>query len=189
MKIVHYDIATGAILALYDSDIRPAPDPAEGVAALEMSDEAWAQIGPGWTVSDSVPTPPGAPSLADVQATRIATLRAACAATIIGGYTSAALGAAHSYPSLPTDQANMTASVLASLLPDQPADWTTPFWCADAAGVWTFVPHTAVQIRTAGQDGKAMVVAAQDRLRDLSAQVAAAETAEAVRAITWDSAP
>jgi hypothetical protein len=189
MKIVHYDIATGAILALYDSDIRPAPDPAEGAAALAVSEAEWAEIGPGWTAPDGVPTPPGAPSLADVQAAQIATLRAACEAEIVGGYLSSALGDPHSYPSMVLDQQNMIASVTASLLPGLAADWFTPFWCKNAAGDWAFARHTAAQIQQAGKDGKAAVVAAQARLAVLSAQVAAAETAEAVRAITWDSAP
>lgn len=123
--------------------------------------------------------------LAEVQARKVASLRAACVATITGGFGSTALGAPHTYPSGMTDQANLIGSVTASLLPGLAADWTTPFWCADAGGVWAFLPHTPAQIQRVGADGKAMVVAAQARLGALVAAIAAATTADQVAAITW----
>ena len=120
-----------------------------------------------------------------VKARQAASLRAACAVAITGGYASAALGTAHTYPSTPTDQANMISSVTASLLPGLAADWSTPFWCADPEGVWAFRPHTATQIQQAGTDGKAAIVAAQTRLAGLLAQVTAATTEDQVLAVTW----
>ena len=128
---------------------------------------------------------PASYKLATLQARQASALRASCAASITGGYPSAALGAPHSYPCNPIDQSNMIASVTASLLPGLAADWTTPFWCADASGGWVFHPHTAAQIQQAGQDGKAAVVAAQGRLAGLLAQVTAATTAEQVAAVIW----
>ena len=123
--------------------------------------------------------------LAVVKARLASSLRAACAAAITGGYASAALGSPHTYPSQSTDQANMIASVCASLLPGLPGDWSTPFWCADPEGVWAFHPHTAAQIQQVGSDGKAAVVAAQTKLTGLLAQVTAATTEDQVIAVTW----
>ncbi|MFG1466695.1 hypothetical protein V5F77_28150 [Xanthobacter sp. DSM 24535] len=117
----------------------------------------------------------------------IAALREACAAAILGGFGSAALGAPHTYPSQPTDQVNLLGSVAASLLPDLPADWSTPFWCADEAEVWAYRPHTIGQIQAAGAAGKAHVVACQERLQALSAAVADAASAEAAAAIVWSA--
>jgi hypothetical protein len=139
----------------------------------------------GWSYADGAFAGPPAPTLAEARAAQIALLRDACAAEIVGGYSSSALGTPHLYPSTPTDQANMAASVLASLLPDLAAGWTTPFWCADADGAWSFAPHTAAQIQQAGIDGKAMVVAAQTRLAGLEASIAAASTVAAVQAVVW----
>lgn len=124
-------------------------------------------------------------SLASVQASQIAALTASCAASILGGYTSSALGAAHTYPSGATNQINMLGSVTASLLPALPSGWTTPFWCSDSAGVWSFAPHTAAQIQQAGDDGKAWVVTCQTKLQALSASVTAAMTVADVQKITW----
>ncbi len=125
------------------------------------------------------------PSLAALQATQIAVLTAACDAEIAAGYISTALGAAYTYPTKTTDQLNMSASVVASLLPGIAGGWTTPFWCADAAGVWAMREHTAAQIQQAGSDGKALIQAAQVKLAVLSAQVMAAADAAAVQAVAW----
>lgn len=134
--------------------------------------------------ADGTPTL-AALTLAQVQAAQIATLAAQAQAAIVGGYSSAALGSAYTYPSTPTDQANMQASVVASLLPNLASGWTTPFWCADGTGAWAMRNHTAAQIQQAGSDGKAMIQAAQVQLATLTAQVQAATTNAAVQAITW----
>lgn len=126
-----------------------------------------------------------AAAVVTAQAAKVASLTAACAAEIVGGYTSSALGAPHTYPSKPTDQTNMLGSVLASLLPSLPSDWTTPFWCADAAGVWSFAIHTATQIQTAGADGKAAVASAQTKLATLSVQVGAAKSQADLDKLAW----
>jgi hypothetical protein len=131
------------------------------------------------------PAPTEAEQLAAAQAAQTTRLRAACEAEIVGGYSSAALGAAHTYPSTPTDQANMAASVIASLLPGLAPGWTTPFWCVDTAGVWTFAAHSAAQIQQVGRDGKAFVIAAQRRLATLSAEIAATADIAAVQAVVW----
>lgn len=124
-------------------------------------------------------------SLSATQAAQIAALKAACASAITGGYTSSALGAAYTYPSGPTDQLNMTASVVASQLPNLPSTWTTPFWCADSTGAWAMRAHTAAQIQQAGSDGKAWVTSCQTKLDGLVTQVMTATTPSAVQAIVW----
>ncbi|MBB2685135.1 UNVERIFIED_ORG: hypothetical protein GGD47_002723 [Rhizobium etli] len=124
--------------------------------------------------------------LAALKAVQIALLTAACAEAIVSGYASSALGSQHQYPSKVTDQINMMGSVTDSLLPGQPVNWSTPFWCADEAGAWAFRAHTAEQIQTAGADGKAHILTCQTKLGQLSAQVLAAASAEAVAAIGWE---
>lgn len=125
------------------------------------------------------------PSLDKIKADRVAALSAACQAQIYAGFQSSALGAAHTYPANDKDQTNLAGSVVASLLPGLQANWTTPFWCQDSAGVWAFVQHTAAQIQQVGIDGKAAIVAALERNTNLAAQVMAAATPEAVNAIAW----
>ncbi|MCA2408408.1 hypothetical protein [Rhizobium leguminosarum] len=127
-----------------------------------------------------------ADELAALKASRIAVLTAACAAAIVGGYSSSALGSEHRYPSKQTDQINMMGSVTDSLLPGQAPDWRTPFWCADESGAWAFRHHTATQIQAAGADGKEHILQCQTKLMQLSVQVMAAASAEAVAAIGWE---
>ena len=140
-------------------------------------------IGPiptGWAL-----TPPP-PTLSQAQAAQIASLTASCASTITGGFSSSALGAPYTYPTKQTDQQNLAASVLASLLPSgQAAGWTTPFWCSDTNNVWDFRPHTATQIQQVGDEAKAFITTQQARLKTLTDQVNTAATVAAVQAIVW----
>jgi hypothetical protein len=108
-----------------------------------------------------------------------------CQDAILAGFTSSALGSAHSYPAKFTDQQNLNASVTASLLPGVDANWTTPFWCADAEGNWSYAAHTAAQIQQAGSDGKAAILTCLTKNQQLAAQIDAATTIPAVQAITW----
>ena len=124
-------------------------------------------------------------SLDSMKADQIRSINGACQATIYGGFTSSALGAAHSYPANDHDQQNLTASVLASLMPGNAADWTTPFWCADPQGAWAFVAHTAAQIQQVGRDGKTAILTAMAKSQSLVEQVNAATTGDAVQAIVW----
>lgn len=124
--------------------------------------------------------------LVALKADQSAKLYAACAAEIISGFSSDALGAAHEYPSTQVDQINLSGSVMASLLPGNASDWTTAFWCRDEAGVWGFRAHSAAEIQQVGRDAKTHVLACQTKLGALNQQIAAATTAEAVSAATWD---
>lgn len=123
--------------------------------------------------------------LSAARAARAALISNACKAEILSGFSSSALGAAHHYPAKTTDQQNLASSVLASLLPELPADWTTPFWCADISGVWAFRLHTASQIQQVGQDAKAAILYAMARNEQLQAVIVAATTLTELEAITW----
>lgn len=133
--------------------------------------------------ADAIQNP--APTLAQAQAAKVAELSAACQAQIYAGFQSSALGAVHTYPAKDKDQANLSGSVVASLLPNLPAGWTTPFWCEDGNGTWAFVPHTAAQIQQVGSDAKSAIVAALEKNASLAAQVMAAADVAAVQAIVW----
>ncbi len=119
------------------------------------------------------------------KAQQVALLTAACAAAITAGFQSSALGSAYTYPSQMTDQANLSANVLSSLLPGLPANWTTPQLCQDLSGVWSYINHTAAQIQQVGTDGKAAILSALVKKNGLVEQVSVASTAAAVAAIVW----
>lgn len=137
-----------------------------------------------WVAAGNTATLP-LPSLADAQATQIAVLSAACADQIISGFSSNALGVLYSYPSKVNDQSNLNASVTASLYANLPADWVTPFWCADSAGEWAFRQHTAAQIQQVGTDAKTSILGCMGKNETLAAQVRAATTVAQVQAIVW----
>ena len=128
---------------------------------------------------------PATQLLAQAQAAQIAIITQACAGAITGGFSSSALGSAHTYPSGLTDQANLAANVVSSLLPGLPSTWTTPQICSDANGVWAYVAHTAAQIQQVGSDGKAAILASLAKKASLQAEIEAATTVAAVQAIVW----
>ena len=164
----------GVIDTVYGYDPRPDVD------AFAVGDDVYpgmVQDGGAWVVP---PTP-----LADLKATKVVALTAACAAAIVGGFASDALGAPHTYPSKPTDQTNLMGSVVDSMLLSSGPGWTTPFWCAAADGVWACRPHGIAEIQAAGAAGKAHVVACQSRLAELVALVDLAETAADLATIEW----
>ncbi|HDR9099677.1 TPA: hypothetical protein QDA86_003015 [Burkholderia vietnamiensis] len=187
-KQAAYD-ASGNIIAFYDTIDSPAPS---GASVVDITDAQWltciSQQGQWHVVSGAlaqVPPPTSAQLLATAQAAQIATLTQACANAITTGFSSSALGTAHTYPAQITDQQNLSASVLSSLMPNLPSGWSTPFWCADSTGAWSYANHTAAQIQQVGQDGKAAILAAIAKKVQFEQQVMAATTIEAVRAIVW----
>lgn len=188
-KFAAYD-AQGNIIAYYDSEDSPVP---AGVAnTVVISDEQWQTCisTPGYKVVSGALAPPPVPTaaqlLAQARAAQIASVTSACQTAILAGFASLALGAAHTYPAQITDQQNLSASVLASLLPALPTGWTTPFWCADASGNWSYASHTADQIQQVGRDGKAAIIAAIQKKAAIVAQINAATTIATVQAITWE---
>lgn len=124
-------------------------------------------------------------SLVDAKAAKLLEVDAACAEEIGKGFTSDALGDVHTYPAKATDQTNLMASVLVSMLPVTPEDWTTPFWCADASGNWGYKLHTAAQIQTVGIAGHASIALAIGKKVVLEQKIAAALSNAEVAVISW----
>jgi len=108
-----------------------------------------------------------------------------CQAEIIGGFTSKALGALYTYPSTLTDQQNLSANVVSSLVHNLPADWTTKQLCADSSGTWAYRDHTAAQIQQVGEDGKAAIMALLQKKNDLVAKIEAAASLADVQSVKW----
>lgn len=137
----------------------------------------------GERYSETLPVP----SLEVVRAEAINRIDAACAAAIVSGFGCDALvsGTAYTYPSKITDQSNLSASVLASVLPGIPEGWTTDFWCADPAGVWALRPHNAAQIQRVGMAVQEGILALIQKKAELEAQIDAATTMAAVQAVVW----
>lgn len=169
------------------SDYRFTP-----TGVLRLSDGAQIPHAPGnrdwldyvaWSEAGGVTIPEH--TLEDAKEQRLVHIEAACANAITEGFISSALGAAYRYPSKASDQSNLQASVLASLFPGLAEDWTTPFWCQDAAGTWAYRPHTAAQIQRVGTDGKDAINACIARKIQLEEQLAKAKTLAEVEAITW----
>lgn len=118
------------------------------------------------------------------RAAKVEAMRLACAEHIVAGFQCAALGTAHHYPAKPQDQANLVASVTDSLLAGGGADWRTPFWCMDEAGVWEFRLHTIAQIQQVGREAKAAILAAMGKNESLRQQIDVA-SAEQLAGIDW----
>jgi hypothetical protein len=164
------------------SFVQPAPPPTPS-AFYGITEGAPTQVNGVWTQTwVQTPVP-----LAQAQSTQSAVIDAACAAAIVSGFTSSALGSAYTYPSKVTDQQNLAASVLASILPGVTTGWTTPFWCADSTGMWSWVNHTAAQIQQVGADSKTAILGYQSQNAQLQAQLVAANitTVDQVAAIVW----
>lgn len=140
----------------------------------------------GDTYAGGVFTPEGSKTLAQLKEEKSVELNTEASASIYAGYTSDALGSVHHYPANDKDQVNMTASVVDSLNPTNTAAWVTPFWCADANGVWAYRLHSRTQIQKAGADGKANILAQLQKNAGLQAQLANATTAEQINNITWE---
>ncbi len=115
--------------------------------------------------------------LAQAQASQTVILKTACDAAITGGFSAAALGAAYTYPSAATDQANLAQTAAAA--------GGGMLMCESAANVWSLVAHTQTQAQTV----LAAFIAWRDKQRQqlatLIAEVAAAATPALVAAIVW----
>lgn len=151
------------------------------LAGLEVTIDDGFKVAPK---PEPVEPPKPAPTLDDLKAAKVAALSISCKAAIVAGFDSSALGSVHHYPSKDTDQMNLSSSVLASILPGNPADWTTPFWCADG-DTWAFVPHTATQIQQVGRDAKAAILTLMAKNAQLAAQAMAATDPAELDAIAW----
>ena len=145
-----------------------------------------------WLITDTTSPYQGGQIIADksdtlesVRARKVIEMSQSCADAILAGFVSSALGEVYTYPAKSNDQANLTGSVVRSMYPNLAGGWTTPFWCADAAGIWEYRPHSATQIQEVGDDAIAARLACMGKNEALAAQIAAAATTEAVAAIVW----
>jgi len=138
------------------------------------------------TLVDGRPTVVEAPvTLTEAQGARVATLRAACRATIIGGVTVSALGAPYTYPTDDTAQVNLGGLVTRSML--APTGWTCTFATADAAGVWAYRVHTVAEIQAVGIAVSDHIAAAMSRFDTLRTTVETATDIASVNAVTWEA--
>lgn len=148
--------AQGWIIAFYDSVV--SPPPADLTNVIELTDAQYSQVGGiqgEWTVVNGVLTPPATPTapelLAAAQANQVALLSAACAAQIVGGQQSAALGAPHTYPTKVTDQQNLASSVLSAVMAMIALAWTPDtVYAAGTVVLGAGVPMKAVAGGTSG---------------------------------------
>jgi len=118
-----------------------------------------------------------ASTLPGAQSVQNALLSSSCAAAIVSGFQSSALGEPHTYPSTQNDQTNLIGSVAAGV--------PVTFWCEDSTGAWSYAQHTADQIKQVLIDAATARMAYSQKLAGYVAQVAAATTVEDVQAIVW----
>lgn len=166
MSVRGMQIVDGVVanIALFDSL------PEGWVAAQFGVNIGWLDNGDG-TYSD--PAPP--PTLTEQKAALVAATRALAEQHITAGYTSAALGTTHTYPSNRDYQLNIIGAKQAGV------DLT--FLCADDAGVWLRRPHTSTQIAQVFADGVARKSALLDAMDQIIAEIEAASDQEALDAI------
>ena len=172
----YYQDAAGAVHFLTAQDQVNA-----GALKLPFPNPAWTAISEAQAMA--VLNPPL--SLAKAQAAQVIAIQASCESLIIAGQTSAALGSLYTYPSGLTDQANLNANVVSSLLPGLLAGWTTPQLCLNSVGVWAYLPHSVAEIQQVGSDVKAAIMALLLKSANYQAEIALATTVAEVQAIVW----
>lgn len=121
-------------------------------------------------------------SIAQAQEQQTAKVSAACAAALVAGFTSSALGISCTYGSNDNDQRNLFNAALAAQ--GQPSTWTTQLWCA-SSGTWSLAMHTAAQVQQVNADWLAFRMSQQQKCANLIGKITAATTVAAVQAISW----
>lgn len=122
-------------------------------------------------------TKPASVILAESRDSAIAEINAACAAEIVGGFSSSALGSPHTYTCTLEDQANLLALIAGGAGGN--------FTCVNAASVKARRPHTDAELRALLADGRTHVELLLGKARDLKDAVAAAADVAAVEAVVW----
>lgn len=188
MQYAYFDPITRKVLGWFDTGAFDCVLP-DADLLLELSPSEWeANYNQSRWVTEHLSLSDSAPftslTLDQIKAAKLVEVRAACAAEIVGGFTSAALGAQHTYPSQSTDQSNLMAAVLSSL--SAPAEgWETPVWCMDEAGAGTYRMHTASQVQTVGNDSLAVRNAALSKKAALELRINQAVMVEQVQSSSW----
>ena len=121
------------------------------------------------------------PTLVEVQSSKIREINTLCGKAITSGFTSSALGSAHTYQSEQTDQLNLVGAVTAG------TDDYFKCGVADANGnvTWNYELHTIAQLQQVLADGKAHKQVLLQKAGTLKAQVTSATTIAEVEAIVW----
>lgn len=122
-------------------------------------------------------------SLADAKVAKQTELSRACQATIIGGFTSNALGSPRTYPSDTINQSNILLAAQVSIA--EGADWSTPLWCQDSRGIWAQVDHSSAQAQTVARDLHAWIRSNLQRNQLLRVKLASYNTQAGVANLTW----
>lgn len=135
-----------------------------------------------WVAANNTPTPfdtrTSLQVLTDAKLIQIQAITQACGAQIVSGFTSSALGAAHTYPSQLFDQINLIGSVTSGLA-------TIDFWCADNTNTWNIVAHTLAQIKQVLADAATIRMSYSTKLKTLTDNINAATTVADVQAVIW----
>lgn len=118
------------------------------------------------------------------QQSQIQAIDDACAAAIVGGFPSSALGQAYTYPSKMTDQQNLAAAVQRSMLP---GFTSVLFWCADRYGQWAMRGHNQAQIQQVGIDGFNWISKCIAKKAALEVQVMGLQDPDAIAQIVWSN--
>lgn len=121
-------------------------------------------------------------TLAQAQAQQTAKVSAACASALTAGFTSSALGSAHTYGSNDNDQRNLLNAAMAAQ--GQSSTWTTQLWCANS-GAWSLATHTAAEVQQVNADWLTFRLSQQQKCANLTAEISSATTVTAVLAIGW----
>lgn len=177
-KYAYYDstvLPNDQVIGWIDSEVEKNMPAA--ATLLEMTDAQWEERSTDiFFVVGGVLT--GAKTiLSMVQPVQKHMVSSACAAQIVSGFASSALGAAHTYASGDIDQQNIVQSAQSTkggLLS-----------CADSTGAWSRQPHTQAQAQQVLEDFVAARDAARTKLSGLEVQVNTATTVAAAQAVTW----
>lgn len=160
------------------------PDAVFGITGNDYDTLEWHGPGDAPAEQDIIDAEDAA-ELACAKARKTTEMQTACQSAIYAGFTSDALGTNHHYPLLQTDQTNLAAVIIESLLTiDSDPDKQFPFWCTDGE-TWARRVHTHTEIRAVGMDAAPFVRGHQDHLRDLRNTINDATTVAEVDAVTW----
>lgn len=138
-----------------------------------------------YTVDAAPPPPIPADILVAAKANKLVEMNSMAESMIIEGVVSLALGDLHVYPSTLVDQQNLMANIISSLLPGLPTTWTTMQLCKDAAEVWAYRAHTALQIQQVGIDTKTAISKILIDKANILPLIDNAATVDEVTAITF----
>lgn len=175
MKFAFFDEAGRVREAHNDETITKLP-----AGSFELTDDQWSARCDLALIDGVIQISATPPAISALREEAAARLSRETRAAIRAGYECSALGSVHHYPATETDQLNVAGLVVAAML-DNVGGST---WCADGAGVWERRAHTAEQIQAVGRAARDHVAAAQAAYEIALQTLNAAETAEAVSAVS-----